>query len=101
MIKIRFSSRATIVSPLDVSNLMKLSSPSFNASTTCLPFPISEVTYAATDSLSSISKFESIGKPDESQMITPRIPSLSSKRRIIALTSALFMIVYHTLRIIF
>lgn len=44
IIKIRFSSKATIVSPFEVSNRMKFSDPSFKASTTCLPFPISEVT---------------------------------------------------------
>ena len=92
----RFSSSATMVSrdspPSDVSNLMKFNLPSPNASTTCFPLPISDVTYAATSSLRSIFKFESIGKPLESQMITPRIPSLSSKRLMIFFTSCLFII---------
>ena len=51
IIRIRFSSSAIIISPLEVSRRMNFKEPSFNASTTCLDLPIKEVTYAETSSV--------------------------------------------------
>lgn len=77
---------ATITSPLEVSNLMNFNEPSFKASTTCRPFPIKEVIYAATSSVCSMGRFALIGKPEESHIITPLTPSFSSNLLIIAFT---------------
>lgn len=85
--RIRLSSNAIITSPLEVSNLINFKAPSLSASTHCLDFPIRDVTYAATSSVWSIARLDLIGSPLESQIITPRTPSFSSKRLIIAFTS--------------
>ena len=83
----RFSSLAIIISPLEVSKRMKLSFPSSKALTHDSDLPINAVMYADTSSVCSVARFDFIGSPVESQIITPLTPSFSSKRRIIAFTS--------------
>ena len=96
IISMRFSSRAIIISPLLVSNLMKFSFPSSNALTHDSDLPINAVMYADTSSVCSVARLDFIGSPVESQIITPLTPSFSSKRRMIAFTSfTSIKVVYH------
>ena len=98
MIKMSVSSKAIIISPFDVSKRINLRAPSFKASTTCFDLPINDVIYADTDSVKSVDKFDLMGSPELSQIITPRTPSFSSNRRIIAFTSFTSINVRYLLR---
>ena len=90
------SSKAIITSPFEVSSRINFNDPSLSASTHCFDLPIKEVMYALTFSVVSVSKLDFIGRPLESHIITPRTPSFSSNRRIIAFTSATSITFYHT-----
>ena len=98
MININVSSKAIIISPLDVSKRINFRAPSFKALTTCFDLPIKDVIYAETLSVKSVDILDFIGSPEVSQIITPRTPSFSSNRRIIFCTSFTSINVRYLLR---
>lgn len=79
------SSGATITSPLSVSMRKNRTFPSLRASMTLWALPTSDVMWAATFSVVSVSKSEERGSPSWSVMMTPRTPSMALNRLTMAL----------------